>query len=88
MIRLRVSFAGRRWRRFYRGTSYPKLYPIFAGYIAGELSFTGTLLGRTRSSLIKWRIQSRLRGASHHASLECLVCEARRQRLLFEARLR
>lgn len=28
-----------------------ELYPNFAGYIAGELSFTGTLLGRTRPSI-------------------------------------
>lgn len=84
MIRLRGVAGG----GFARGTSYPKLYPIVAGYIAGELSFTGTLLGRTRPSLMKRHIQSRLRGASHRASLECLVCEARRQRLMFEARLR
>lgn len=38
--------------------------------------------------LIECRIQSHLRGASHHASLEYLACEARRQRLMFEARLR
>ena len=44
MIRLRVSFAGRRLRALTR--------------------------------------------ASHRASLAYLVCEARRQRLLFEARLR
>lgn len=65
-----------------------ELYPNFVGYIACEHSFTGTLLGRTNPSLTKRRIQSHLRGASHHASLECLVREARRQRLMFEARLR
>lgn len=54
-----------------------ELYPNFAGYIAGELSFTGTLLGRTRPSLMKRHIQSRLRGASHHASRECLACVSR-----------
>ena len=46
--------------------------------------FTGT----HHPSLTKRHIQSHLRGASHHASLEYLACEARRQRLLFEARLR
>lgn len=46
------------------------------------------LLGRTRPSLTKRHIQSHLRGASHHASLEYLVCEARRRGLLFDARLR
>lgn len=64
-----------------------ELYPNFVGYIACEHSFTGTLLGRTSTS-IECRIQSRLRGASHRASLEYLVYEARRQRLMFEARLR
>lgn len=60
-----------------------ELYPNFVGYIACEHSFTGT-----PSPSIECRIQSRLRGASHRAFLECLVYEARRQRLLFEARLR
>jgi len=65
-----------------------KLYPVFVGYIACEHSFTGTLLGRASLSLTKRHIQSHLRGASHRASLECLVYEARRRSLLFEARLR
>lgn len=65
-----------------------ELYPNFVGYIACELSFTGTLLGRTRPSLTKRHIQSHLRATSHRASIACLVYEARRQRLMFEARLR
>ena len=55
-----------------------ELYPIFAGYIAGELSFTGTLLGRTSPS-IECRIQcfdyraSLARRSSHASRGEALL---------------
>lgn len=86
------SFAGCRLRWFARGVSYPKLYPIFAEYIACELSFTGTLLGRTRPS-IECRIQCfdyRASLASTHACfLSCFFGVSRLRgdlAMLLEAR--
>lgn len=67
--------------------------------VACEHSFTGSLLGvywdapvlllsvASNVSITGRRLRALTR-ASYRASLAYLVCEARRQRLMFEARLR